>query len=101
MREFRPFGYDGVLTIHAGITSLSQFSYDCVDEPVLNKSTRFVWIARGMSLAKRVRHVEERWAYYFAFGELSFHAKKARTSDNVSLFRKDCHPRCFACGVAR
>jgi len=28
----------------------------------------FIWIARGMSLAKRVRHLEERWAYYFAFG---------------------------------
>ncbi|TFK72171.1 hypothetical protein BDN72DRAFT_836563 [Pluteus cervinus] len=28
----------------------------------------FVWIARGMSLAKRIRHIEERWAYYFAFG---------------------------------
>ncbi|KIM80806.1 hypothetical protein PILCRDRAFT_822086 [Piloderma croceum F 1598] len=28
----------------------------------------FIWIARSMSLAKRVRHLEERWAYYFAFG---------------------------------
>lgn len=28
----------------------------------------FVWIARGLSLASRVRHLEERWAYYFAFG---------------------------------
>ncbi|KAJ3733065.1 etoposide-induced protein 2.4-domain-containing protein, partial [Lentinula guzmanii] len=28
----------------------------------------FVWIARGMSLSRRVRHLEERWAYYFAFG---------------------------------
>ncbi|CCM06027.1 uncharacterized protein FIBRA_08272 [Fibroporia radiculosa] len=27
-----------------------------------------VWIARGLSLARRVRHLEERWAYYFAFG---------------------------------
>ncbi|KAI6036075.1 etoposide-induced protein 2.4-domain-containing protein [Pisolithus microcarpus] len=26
------------------------------------------WIARGLSLASRVRHLEERWAYYFAFG---------------------------------
>ena len=29
---------------------------------------RFIWIARGMSLPRRVRHLEERWAYYFAFG---------------------------------
>ncbi|KAK7014995.1 etoposide-induced protein 2.4-domain-containing protein [Favolaschia claudopus] len=28
----------------------------------------FVWIARGMSLSSRVRHLEERWAYYLAFG---------------------------------
>jgi len=25
-----------------------------------------------MSLAKRVRHLEERWAYYFAFGTFAF-----------------------------
>ena len=30
---------------------------------------RFVWIARGLSLSRRIRHLEERWAYYFAFGE--------------------------------
>jgi etoposide-induced 2.4 mRNA len=29
---------------------------------------RFVWVARNSSLAQRVRHLEERWAYYFAFG---------------------------------
>jgi len=28
----------------------------------------FVWIAKGMSLEKRTTHLEERWAYYFAFG---------------------------------
>lgn len=28
----------------------------------------FVWVARNSSLAHRVRHLEERWAYYFAFG---------------------------------
>ncbi|KAJ7063152.1 etoposide-induced protein 2.4-domain-containing protein [Mycena amicta] len=27
-----------------------------------------VWIARGMNLSGRVRHLEERWAYYLAFG---------------------------------
>lgn len=30
---------------------------------------RFVWVAKGMNLAQRVRHLEERWAYYLAFGE--------------------------------
>ena len=33
---------------------------------------RFIWIARGMSLPRRVRHLEERWAYYFAFGAWLF-----------------------------
>ncbi|KAF8810143.1 hypothetical protein BYT27DRAFT_7282228 [Phlegmacium glaucopus] len=28
----------------------------------------FVWISRGLSLSKRIRYLEERWAYYFAFG---------------------------------
>ncbi|KAF8061563.1 etoposide-induced protein 2.4-domain-containing protein [Lyophyllum atratum] len=28
----------------------------------------FVWMARGLSLSRRIRHLEERWAYYFAFG---------------------------------
>ncbi|KAH7889244.1 EI24-domain-containing protein [Phlebopus sp. FC_14] len=28
----------------------------------------FIWVARGLSLSSRVRHLEERWAYYFAFG---------------------------------
>ncbi|EJD06071.1 uncharacterized protein FOMMEDRAFT_119581 [Fomitiporia mediterranea MF3/22] len=28
----------------------------------------FIWIARGLSLAQRIRHLEERWAYYLAFG---------------------------------
>ncbi|KAJ3823767.1 etoposide-induced protein 2.4-domain-containing protein [Lentinula raphanica] len=28
----------------------------------------FVWIARGMSLSRRIRHLEERWSYYLAFG---------------------------------
>ncbi|KDQ59531.1 hypothetical protein JAAARDRAFT_126788 [Jaapia argillacea MUCL 33604] len=28
----------------------------------------FIWIARGLSLSNRVRHLEERWAFYFAFG---------------------------------
>ncbi|KLO18835.1 hypothetical protein SCHPADRAFT_899396 [Schizopora paradoxa] len=28
----------------------------------------FIWIARGLTLAQRIRHLEERWAYYLAFG---------------------------------
>ncbi|KAA1471315.1 hypothetical protein DENSPDRAFT_929466 [Dentipellis sp. KUC8613] len=28
----------------------------------------FIWIARGLSLTRRVRHLEERWTYYFVFG---------------------------------
>ncbi|KAG8967054.1 hypothetical protein FRC03_010802 [Tulasnella sp. 419] len=28
----------------------------------------YVWIARGMSLAQRVRYLEERWAYFLAYG---------------------------------
>lgn len=28
----------------------------------------YLWIARGMTLSQRVKHEEERWAYYFAFG---------------------------------
>ncbi|KAJ7738519.1 etoposide-induced protein 2.4-domain-containing protein [Mycena maculata] len=31
----------------------------------------FVWIARGLSLSGRIRHLEERWAYYLAFGSPS------------------------------
>ena len=29
---------------------------------------RFLWIARGLSLSRRIRHLEERWMYYLAFG---------------------------------
>ncbi|KZT26468.1 EI24-domain-containing protein [Neolentinus lepideus HHB14362 ss-1] len=28
----------------------------------------FIWTARGLALFRRVRHLEEHWAYYFAFG---------------------------------
>ncbi|KAL0947076.1 hypothetical protein HGRIS_013217 [Hohenbuehelia grisea] len=28
----------------------------------------FVWMANGLSLSRRILHLEERWAYYFAFG---------------------------------
>ncbi|KAL5529010.1 hypothetical protein ACEPAG_4984 [Sanghuangporus baumii] len=28
----------------------------------------FIWVARGLSLAQRIGHLEERWAYYLVFG---------------------------------
>ncbi|KAI9456275.1 etoposide-induced protein 2.4-domain-containing protein [Lactarius psammicola] len=28
----------------------------------------FIWIARGLSLSRRIRYLEERWMYFFAFG---------------------------------
>lgn len=28
----------------------------------------FMWIARGLSLSRRIRYLEERWIYHFAFG---------------------------------
>ncbi|KAH8108159.1 etoposide-induced protein 2.4-domain-containing protein [Cristinia sonorae] len=28
----------------------------------------FIWITRGHSLSRRLRHLEERWAYYLGFG---------------------------------
>lgn len=28
----------------------------------------FLWIARGLSLSRRIRYLEERWMYYLAFG---------------------------------
>ncbi|KAF8188372.1 hypothetical protein BJ912DRAFT_1022504 [Pholiota molesta] len=35
---------------------------------MLKSIATFIWVARNMSIAGRVRHLEERWAYYFAFG---------------------------------
>jgi len=29
---------------------------------------RFLWVARGLSLSRRIRYLEERWIYYLAFG---------------------------------
>lgn len=38
--------------------------------PLTRKSNaRSVWIYRGYSFSGRIRHLEERWAYYLAFGE--------------------------------
>jgi len=53
-------GYIPVLGPVAGFIFLCWVdSYYCFE---------FVWIARGLSLSRRIRHIEERWAYYFAFG---------------------------------
>ncbi|KAG7092401.1 hypothetical protein E1B28_008758 [Marasmius oreades] len=42
----------------------------------------FVWIARGLSLSSRVRHLEERWAYYLAFGTHStFRSPKGKSAE--------------------
>lgn len=38
---------------------------------------RFIWVARNLSIAGRVRHLEERWAYYFAFGNAPFLLKQS------------------------
>jgi len=53
-------GYIPVLGPVAGFIFLCWVdSYYCFE---------FVWIARGLPLSRRIRHLEERWAYYFAFG---------------------------------
>lgn len=42
---------------------------------------RFIWIARGLSLSRRVRHLEERWAYYLAFGASILPSTFSTTND--------------------
>ncbi|KAJ6546523.1 hypothetical protein DFH09DRAFT_1262938 [Mycena vulgaris] len=65
----QPVSYTGLLTAIATsayrivmvFTSSCGFIFLCwIDS--------FVWIARGLSLSGRIRHLEERWAYYLAFG---------------------------------
>lgn len=51
-----------------GITALSECFAFCASRSVLRRQYRPLWIARGYSLSRRMRHLEERWAYYFAFG---------------------------------
>ncbi|CAL1703697.1 unnamed protein product [Somion occarium] len=43
----------------------------------------FIWIARGLSLSRRLRHLEERWAYYFAF--VHNYGNACKTTANRSL----------------
>ncbi|KAI0303492.1 etoposide-induced protein 2.4-domain-containing protein, partial [Multifurca ochricompacta] len=53
----------GYVPVVGGVTETIFFSwvnaYYCFE---------FIWIARGLSLSRRVRYLEERWVYYFAFG---------------------------------
>ena len=58
-----PFFYNSqVLLLRVSRSSAAEIMF------VSNLASRFVWIAKGMSPVKRMRHIEERWAYYFAFG---------------------------------
>lgn len=72
-------GYVPVLGPVAGFIFFSWVdSYYCFE---------FVWIARGLSLSKRIRHLEERWAYYFAFGlPLAILCNWSSSLANVALF---------------
>lgn len=54
-----------------------------------------MWIARGYSLSRRMRHLEERWAYYFAFGAFPLYASRQRLTTP-----QGSHPLPFACGAA-
>jgi len=45
------------------------------------------WIARGFSLPRRVRHIEERWAYYLAFGlPAAFLCNWGNSLTNAAIF---------------
>ena len=51
-----------IIALSESLQYLAQDSFDLIVR------SRFIWIARGFSLSRRLRHLEERWAYYFAFG---------------------------------
>lgn len=61
---------------------------------------RFIWIARGYSLSRRLRHLEERWAYYFAFGAITIFSKLYGCVAHSQHSSKDCPPLRYACGAA-
>lgn len=45
------------------------------------------WVARGFSLPRRVRHIEERWAYYLAFGmPAAFLCNWGNSLTNAAIF---------------
>jgi hypothetical protein len=54
------------------------------------------WIARGFSLPRRVRHIEERWAYYLAFG--TFSNLEPPTPPTQTLCQQVFQPRSCATG---
>ncbi|KAH0827017.1 etoposide-induced protein 2.4-domain-containing protein [Lanmaoa asiatica] len=47
---------------------LISFAFMCWNRKLTCLEYRFIWIARGHSLSTRVRYLEERWPYFFAFG---------------------------------
>ncbi|KAJ6547402.1 etoposide-induced protein 2.4-domain-containing protein [Mycena capillaripes] len=64
---FTSVGVDFALrAIPGGIGPIASFIFLCWIDAYY--CFEFVWIARGLSLSGRVRHLEERWAYYLAFG---------------------------------
>ncbi|KAJ7870243.1 hypothetical protein B0H13DRAFT_2062089, partial [Mycena leptocephala] len=71
---FTSVGVDLALrAIPGGVGPVASFIFLCwMTRWISCACLRFVWIARGLSLSGRVRHLEERWAYYLAFGQISF-----------------------------
>ncbi|KAJ7685033.1 etoposide-induced protein 2.4-domain-containing protein [Mycena polygramma] len=64
---FTSVGVDFALrVIPGGIGPVASFIFLCWIDAYY--CFEFIWIARGLSLSGRVRHLEERWAYYLAFG---------------------------------
>jgi len=63
---FTCLGSSFILRFIPYIGSLASFVFLCWVDAYY--CFEFIWIAKGMSPVKRMRHVEERWAYYFAFG---------------------------------
>src|ERR1700722_6263887 len=59
-----------------------------------------MWILQGWSLSRRVRYLEERWAYFFAFGSLSSkfvnHLPSNAFLDRLSV-RSNMHVWEFSC----
>lgn len=69
--------YRGIMVLTSVVVSFALASIPYIGSPVsfafmcwvdAYYCFEFIWVARGLSLARRVRHLEERWAYYFAFG---------------------------------
>lgn len=63
---------------------MQRLSYYCFE---------FVWISRGLSLTRRVRHIEERWGYYLAFG--------TETPNRAGRYLREHSQDCFRLDYAR